>query len=278
MHKTSGMSTESNKQKLKYFIGGLVIIALTINCFFFRARYSEPQRVYQSTPQIQYQPKIVNPTPAQAVSVPQPQEKQPDRASELAAERAAEEARVTKLREEAAAKLREEEAAKHARFLARYLNTGFNRTPSTKSMAIVVVSEDGKLNQNVSTALSQHLKTNSVEFFSSFFKPEFVSDKLFATVFGGSTDVLNELEVINSLDALVLSRQTVQYSTTPSLMNLVTANMQLEVQVLPIARTVQGGTWTFTANGSGFKQVEARSMAEERLIKQISKDTKMSIQ
>jgi hypothetical protein len=265
MHSQIGMNTESNKQKLKYFIGGLVIIALTINCFFIRAGYSEPQRVNQSAPQIQYQPKIANPTPAQTILVPQSQEKQTDRASEIAKE----DARLAKLREE---------AAKHARFLARYLNTGFNRMPSTKSMAIVVVSEDGKLNQAISTALSQHLKTNSVELFSSFFKPEFVSDKLFATVFGGSTDVLNELEVTNSLDALILSRQTVQYSTTPSLMNLVTANMQLEVQVLPIARSVQGGTWAFTANGSGFKQVEARAMAEERLIKQISKDTKMSIQ
>lgn len=259
-------------------MASLVFIALTINGFFFKNGDPQPQRFSQ--------PITANPAPSRSVSIPQPQQQRINNETDEPTRKAKQEAIEEILRKEAAQKaaqeaeakrIREEAAAAHKRFLERYLNADSVRTPGNKSVAIVVASEDGKLNQVVSTALAQHFKTDSVEFFSSFFTPEFVSDKLFAKVFSGSTDVLKKLEVANSLDVLLLSRQTVQYSTSPNLMNLVTANMQLEVQVLPIAKNVQGGTWTFTSNGSGFKNVEARSMAEERLIIQISKDTKMSI-
>jgi len=217
-------------------------------------------------------------TPSQRSPVPQQEIQRPATDSRADTLKAAEEAAAKKAREEEAAnKAREEAAIQHAKFLERYLNAGFSRKPGTRSLAIIAASEDGKLNSAISTALAQHFRTDSVEIISSFFKPEFVSDKLFAEVFNGSTDVLKKLEVANSLDALLLSRQSVQYSTSPSLLDLITANMQLEVQVLPVTGTVQAGAWTFTANGAGFKRGEARAMAEERLIKQIANDTKMSI-
>jgi len=151
----------------------------------------------------------------------------------------------------------------------------------SKSKRGVIIGQieytDGKLNGAVSTALAIYFKDEPVELLSSFFKPEFVSDKLFTEVFNGSTDVLHKLELANSLDALLLARQTVRYSTNRSLENVITANMRLEVTVLQVAGTVQSKTWTFTANGAGFKPGDARSLAEERLIKQIGSDTKMSL-
>lgn len=167
--------------------------------------------------------------------------------------------------------------AKHAQFLARYLNTGFPRTPGSKTLALVVATENGKVDQPVSTALANHFNSGSVKISTSFFKPEFVSDKLFANVFDGSTEILNKLELANSLDALLLARLAVRYSKDSSLNNLISANLQLAVQVVPIAGNIQNQTWTFTANGAGFSQAEAGSMAEERLVKQIINDTKMSL-
>jgi hypothetical protein len=171
----------------------------------------------------------------------------------------------------------QEAAARHADYLARYLNSGFSRTPGSETLAVVVATGDGKLDHTVSTALANHFKSDTVKIFTSFFKPEFVSDKLFANVFDGSTEILNKLDLANSLDALLLARETVQYSKTPSLDNLVTANLQLEIQVVPIAGSIQNHSWSFTANGAGFSQTEAKSNADERILKQIASDTKMSL-
>ena len=52
--------------------------------------------------------------------------------------------------------------------------------------------------------------------------------------------------------------------------------MNLEVLIKSFAGSDPGQTWTFNASGAGFKQGVARLNAEERLLKQISTDTKMS--
>jgi uncharacterized lipoprotein YehR (DUF1307 family) len=75
---------------------------------------------------------------------------------------------------------------------------------------------------------------------------------------------------------LVLVRETTHYGNTPSLENLVTASLQVDVVAIPVATVGQNQSWTFTANGPGFSQAEARKAAEERIIKQISSDTRIS--
>ena len=182
------------------------------------------------------------------------------------------------LEQEAAAKrVAADAAAEHSLFLTRYLDAGLSRTPGSKMVALVVATENGKTDQPISAALANHFKTATVNISTSRFKPEFVSDQLFAKIFDGSTEILNQLELANSLDALLLARLTIHYSKDSSLDNLISANMQLAIQVVPIAGSIQNQAWTFTANGAGFSQAEAWSMAEERLIKQITNDTKMSL-
>jgi len=170
----------------------------------------------------------------------------------------------------------QEAAAAHATYLARYLNSGSSRKPGTKMVAIAVVSENGAFNFALNSAVANHLKTASASMLTSFFRPAFVSDGLFANAFAGSNGVFDKLDLSKSLDVLFLGREQVQYSSDPSLENVMTANMQLEITAFSIADG-QSQSWTFVANGSGFKQTEARQMAEERLIKQIANDTKMSL-
>ena len=148
----------------------------------------------------------------------------------------------------------QEAATQHANYLARYLNPCFPRTTGSETLAIVVATDDGKIDHTVSPALANHCQTNNIKIASSVFKPEFVSDGLFATVFDGSTEILNKLELAKSFDALLLASQTVQYSKYPSLNNVISAHMQLEVQVVPIAGSIRNQTWTFTVNGSGFTE------------------------
>jgi len=174
-------------------------------------------------------------------------------------------------------KAAEEAAAKHAAFLARYLNSGVTRSPGATMLAVVVATENGAFNHSLCTELANHFHQGNVETVASMFTPEFVSDGLFAKVFNGSTSLFNDLELAQTLDAVVLARQTVQFSKDASMENLVTASMQLDVVLASVTTRGQSQSWTFTVAGAGFNNQAARQAAEERLIKQIAKDTKMSL-
>ena len=185
-------------------------------------------------------------------------------------------ARISRNVSEAARQEAENVAAEKVRFLEQYLHVGINRKPGRKAAAIAVASEDGKPNLAVSAALASHLQTDMVEILSSFLKPEFISAGLLDDGFSDSSALSAKLELAKSVDALLLARQSVQYSIDPSLENVITATMKLEVLIKSPDGNDPGRIWTFRANGAGFKQSDARSLAEERIIRQISTDTKMS--
>lgn len=240
----------------------LLVIAVSINL----TREGWRQRAAQR--QAQHQQEIANQIAAQKAAQEQAQlQKQ----READAQQAAEEA------EAARQKAAEEAAAEHAQYLARYLNSGFVKKSGLETIAVVVASEDGTWNSAVNAALIKRFKNEPVQIVSSFFKPAFVSDGLFAEAFSDSNDLFNKLELSKSLDGLLLARENVGYATNSSLENVITATMQLDIETLPIGSQLQNQTWTFSANGSGFHKADARAQAEERVIKQILTDTNMTL-
>jgi len=168
-------------------------------------------------------------------------------------------------------------AAERAQFIARYLNSSPARQSGTKLIASAAVDEAGKLNLALSSALAQRLKGAGINILPLFFKPEFVSGGLFDDAFNGSSEPIKDLDLAASLDAFVLARQQVQYSTNPTLENVITASMQLEIMARSVAGSESTKTWKFSATGAGFTQADARLQAEERLIKQIASDPKLSL-
>jgi len=179
--------------------------------------------------------------------------------------------------EAAARKVMQDAVAERAQYLARYVNNGFSRTPGSETIAVAVASENGTLNGNVTSALVNRLQRVSVRMLSPFFKPEFVSDGLFQEIFNGSGQPIEKLGLKNTIDGVVLAQQSVQYAQNTALENVITATMQLKVAVVPVSGQGDGKTWTFTAYGPGFTKEVARQAAEERLIKQIASDTRISL-
>ncbi len=127
------------------------------------------------------------------------------------------------------------------------------------------------------TALVSRFKNEPVEIVSSLFKPAFVADGLFQEAFNGSGDPFDKLDLKNSLVGAVLARQEVDYTQNAALENVISVTMQLKVAVVPVSGQGIGKTWTFTASGPGFTKEVARQAAEDRLIKQITADTNMSL-
>jgi predicted 2-oxoglutarate/Fe(II)-dependent dioxygenase YbiX len=171
----------------------------------------------------------------------------------------------------------QEAAARHAQFLAQYLNVSLPQKTGNKTVAIAVASENGTLNRAVADAIADRFKKESIQIISSLFKPAFVADGIFQEILNGSGGPFVRLDLANSLDGVVLARQDVHYAQNPSLQNVISATMQLKVAVVPVSGQSDGKTWTFTAYGPGFTKEVARQTAEERLIKQITNDTNMSL-
>jgi flagellar motor protein MotB len=270
------VKTDSEKKKLRWFMGGLVFVAFTINGVFFRPINPRPAYVpsqYVPPQQQTYtQPTVTLNSGAQdstAERLKQQTALEQAAADKIAAENAARQAADEKARADA--------AAKHAAELARYLDVRLSKTPGVNSVAVAVATEDNKLDRNIGQALARRFRSNNMEMLPSLFAPEFVSDGLFAKTFDGSRDPLARLDLADYLDGIVLARETVQYTQDASLDNLISAHLHLDVMSMPVSTRGDSQTWTFTANGAGFKRDDARSMAEERLIKQIAGDTNMSL-
>ncbi|MGO8677904.1 MAG: hypothetical protein ACLQVX_18800 [Limisphaerales bacterium] len=123
----------------------------------------------------------------------------------------------------------------------------------------------------MATAVTGRCKPGHLNILSAFFTPQFVSQGLFSDAFNGSATVSRDLDLPNYVDMLLLGRQTVLYSTNAGLNNLVSANMHLDLNAMPVGAWGQNQGWTFIANGAGFRPGDARAMAEERLAKQIAR-------
>ena len=197
---------------------------------------------------------------------------------EAARQKAVEEAARRRAAEEAARqKAAQEAAAEHAKFVAQYVNTNFTRRLGLPFVAVMVADENNAVNHAMGAALISRFKDEHVQLVDTFFKPPLISDGLFGDAFNGSTALFDKLEIRNLVDGLLLARQTVQFSTNADLNNVITANMRCEIITLPVAGQVESRGWTFMANGTGFRQAEARMQAEERIIKQMADSSEMSL-
>jgi hypothetical protein len=245
--------------RVALFIGVMTAIAIVI----YLPRYAREQRQAQATLQQQ------RTTAQQQTQIAQQQE------------RAAENAAAARLAEQKA-------AAERAQYMARYLNSGFARKPGVKNVAVVAATTDGEPDRPIADALVNQLKDEPLALFTSFFKPAFFADGLFSNIFAGSLESVDKLELTNTLDALLLAQEQVQYSTNGAeqvqystngadLDNVITARARLEVAFFPLDMMRREQSWTFAANGAGFSPGEAHKNAEERLLKQIAGATNMAL-
>lgn len=284
------MKLESTNWKLPVFIGILATAALLINYLFFTSaaerRESKAQEEREAVAVVaaeQAEEKL-------ALEKKEAEERQQRMAKEAEAQRVSDEAdakakaEAKRVRDEAETKAKADEARKkaaeeaasvQARFLARYLNLGFTRQPGVATIGVAIESEVGTMNPTIANALAQRLKTAEVQLLNSFFKPEFVADRFVGNILSGDTGIFGRLELTNSLNGVLVGRQTVTYSTNAALENTITANLRLEVMALPVGFTRESQSWNFAANGIGFRPHEARQLAEDRIIEQIAKSTNL---
>jgi len=234
--------------------------------------FERPLRVATASPQMTEAQEPSN----TATSIPQIVESQKTSSTETASLQTAE----TQSVREVEAKPKPEEAnkdaaAERARLLARYLRSTSMTKVGLTCVAVAIESETGTMNPSIANALAQRFNTAEVRLFNSFFKPEFVADKFVGSIFSGDTRIFDRLELTNWLSGVLVGRQTITYSTNTALEDTVTANLRLEVMVLPIGFALENQSWNFAANGAAFSRSGARQAAEDRVVQQIANNTNM---
>jgi hypothetical protein len=168
--------------------------------------------------------------------------------------------------------------AEQTNLLAKYFDTTFIKSPGVQTIALSIATDSGKTDRAIQDALIQHFKSGNVKILPSFFKPAFITNGLFENTFNGSGDVPAKLELGKYLDALLLAREHVEISqNSAALDNVLTATIRLDVAIVLMADNLQSKTWTFTANGAGFKPSDAQVQAEERILKQVAAEANMSL-
>ena len=262
-----------NPIRVVVFLG--VVAVITVAIFGVQKHYAEKRRKAAAEVEEQAR-KVAEAAEAQARQAAAEVQAKALAAATEARRKAAEEKAAETARSNNERALREAAEA-HARYLTKYVNTNITKRAGNQMVAVAVVSETSSMNHLIGSALVSHFKTERVQLTDSFFKPEFVTDGLFASAFNGASDLFNRLELAKNLDALLLARQQIQYETNSELNNIVTAVMQLEIVTLPVAGQSESQSWTLAANGAGIRRADARMLAEERIVKQINTATNMSL-
>ena len=157
------------------------------------------------------------------------------------------------------------------------VNTNITRAAGEELIAVACASETGTMNSAISDALASHFKRDHIKFASSFFRPTMITDGSFDAIFNGTKEVFKKMELEKSLDGLLLAKQDVQYSKNAALDGVITADMHVQIVTLPVTSQIESQSWTLAAKGTGFNNADARMQAEERIIKQITDSTNMSL-
>ena len=165
----------------------------------------------------------------------------------------------------------------HDKYVAHYINAEIKRGRDSKLVPILVVTEDGTIDRTLTHALSQHVKSDGVSPVESYFKPEVLSDGLFTGLFYESNQMRQNLDLDKSVDGLIFGKLSVDYSSNPTLQNVITARVSLEVVVQATQSHEAGTATTLNVSGAGFDEKAARIAAIERLLIEIEKDKKISL-
>ena len=283
------MNNGSESSKRLALVGAFIVAALIINFSFFRQATNHREieandkQAKESALAKEKQDKDAAILADQkAKEAAEKLKRDKDEADRIATEKkaAAEKAKAEAEQSAEAERQRiiKESADQHARYLARYLSPDFERKAGVTTVAVAVASEAGVANLEVAEALARRFQTNNVQLLSAFFTPAFVADSFVSQIFQGRTEIFKKLELTNSLDAILVGKQTVEYAANPALENSISANLQLELMALPIRANEAGNSWKFVGKGVGFNKHEARMMAQERIIKQIADDATMKLE
>ena len=137
------------------------------------------------------------------------------------------------------------------------------------SIAVMVADENGRPNESLAQSICTLLDTNGLTTTASLFTPAFIADGLFGQMLSGSKEAFDKLQLTNTIQAVMLARQSVEYSTNSALADVITATMTFDANAFSKSSFQMIFANSIKVAGAGVTRLEARTSAEERLLKQL---------
>ena len=162
--------------------------------------------------------------------------------------------------------------------IAKYLRTPSREGSGRLAIAVAVAGADRLPNQEFNQVLMEKLSAPGVTLHPHCFRPPFYTEGALSALLRGSTQPLDDLGLVDFFQGLVLAEERISFRTNGlELQNVITATAEFEVTVISVRTPDVRKSWTFSTSGAGFRQADAKNMAENRLLNQIQSDNKLRL-
>lgn len=160
-------------------------------------------------------------------------------------------------------KIEKEKQQKHISFLNKYVNPSIVNSPSTKEIAILVIDESEKENNEIGAEIASFIRSGTINPVLSLFKRPFIQERLFAGIFSGDISTIKELQLENRIDFLIFGKISKDFKQSKELQDVISAHLNIEFKIYSCAKGTLTNSTSLKTIGAGFSNAEAEGKAFE---------------
>lgn len=160
-------------------------------------------------------------------------------------------------------KIEKEKQQKQISFQDKYINLSIENSPSTKEIAILVIDESEKENNEIGAKIASIIRSGTMNPVLSLFKRPFIQEGLFAGIFSGDISMIEELQLKNRIDFLVFGKINKNFKRSEELQDIISADLNIEIKIFSCVKGALTNSTSLKTTGAGFSNAEAEGKALE---------------
>lgn len=160
-------------------------------------------------------------------------------------------------------KVEKEKQQKQISFLSKYINLSIINSPSTKEIAILVIDESEKENNEIEAKIASIIRSGTMNPVLILFKRPFIQEGLFAGIFSGDISAIKELQLENRIDFLVFGKINKDFKRNEELQDVISAHLNIEIKIYSCVKGTLTNSTSLKTIGAGFSNAEAEGKALE---------------
>ncbi len=160
-------------------------------------------------------------------------------------------------------KIENEKQQEQISFLNKYINLSIDNSPSTKEIAILVIDESEKENNEIGAKIASFIHSGTINPVLSLFKRPFIQERLFAGIFSGDISTIKELQLENRIDFLIFGKISKNFKQSKELQDVISAHLNIEFKIYSCAKGTLTNSTSLKTIGAGFSNAEAEEKASE---------------
>lgn len=160
-------------------------------------------------------------------------------------------------------KIEIEKQQKQISFLNKYINLSIVNSPLTKEIAILVIDESDKENNEIESKIASIIRSAIMNPVLSLFKRPFIQERLFAGIFSGDISTIKEFQLENRIDFLIFGKINKDFKRNEELQDVISAHLGIDIKIYSCVKGVLVNSASLKTTGAGFSNAEAEGKALE---------------